>query len=87
VIAVDISNDPESQNTQDTLQVLLQTFTIMGKSINSHELRAADLVVRPVQKGLASASFSSRLAAIEAGRLAMKAQLPSLRQLMLAKSR
>ncbi len=87
VIAVDISNDPESQEAQDTLQVLLQTFTIMGKSINAFELRAADLVVRPVQKGLASANFSSRLAAIQAGRQAMTAQLPLLRQLMLAKSR
>ncbi len=87
VIAVDISNDPESQDTQDTLQVLLQTFTIMGKSINTYALRGADLVVRPVQKGLASASFSSRLAAIEAGRQAMKVQLPLLRQLILSKSK
>jgi NTE family protein len=87
VIAVDISNDPESQNTQDTLQMLLQTFTIMGKSINTYALRGADLVVRPVQKGLASASFSSRLAAIEAGRQAMTAQLALLRQLILTKSK
>lgn len=87
VIAVDISNDPESQDTQDTLQVLLQTFTIMSKSINTYELRSADLVVRPVQKGLASASFSSRLAAIQAGRQAMTAQMPRLRQLMLSKSK
>lgn len=87
VIAVDISNDPESQVTQDTLQVLLQTFTIMGKSINAFELRSADLVIRPQQKGLASASFASRQAAIQAGRQAMTAQLPQLRQLVLAKSK
>jgi NTE family protein len=87
VIAVDISNDPESQDTQDTLQVLLQTFTIMGKSINSYELRFADLVVKPEKKGLASASFSSRLAAIQSGRQAMNTQMPVLRQLMLTKSR
>jgi len=87
VIAVDISNDPESQVTQDTLQVLLQTFTIMGKSINAFELRSADLVIRPQQKGMASASFASRQAAIQAGRQAMTAQLPQLRQLVLAKSK
>ena len=87
VIAVDISNDPESQDTQDTLQVLLQTFTIMGQSINTYALSGADLVVRPLQKGLASANFSSRFAAIEAGRQAMTVQLPLLRQLILSKSK
>ncbi|MEO8015731.1 MAG: patatin-like phospholipase family protein, partial [Polaromonas sp.] len=36
VIAVDISNPPESNPAEGTLQILLQTFAIMGKSINQY---------------------------------------------------
>ena len=79
VIAVDISTAPEDSATKDTLQILLQTFSIMGKSINQHELREADIVVRPSLVGLKSADFSARQRAIDAGRAAMLAALPALR--------
>lgn len=79
VIAVDISTAPEDSATKDTLQILLQTFSIMGKSINQHELREADIVVRPSLIGLKSADFSARQRAIDAGRAAMLAALPALR--------
>jgi len=79
VIAVDISTSPEDSPTKDTLQILLQTFSIMGKSINQHELREADIVVRPSLVGLKSADFSARQRAIDAGRAAMLAALPALR--------
>ena len=79
VIAVDISNPPEANTADGTLQILLQTFAIMGKSINDFELKNADLVVRPSQAGLKSADFSSRQRAINAGRAAMLAALPALR--------
>jgi NTE family protein len=79
VIAVDISSAPESNPAGDTLQILLQTFAIMGKSINSFELQGADLVVRPAFTGLSSADFATRRRAIEAGRQAMLQLLPQLR--------
>ena len=79
VIAVDISNPPEANAADGTLQILLQTFAIMGKSINDYELKGADLVVRPSQAGLKSADFSSRQRAIDAGRAAMLAALPVLK--------
>jgi NTE family protein len=79
VIAVDISSAPEGNPAGDSLQILLQTFAIMGKSINRHELREADVVVRPALAGIGSADFSSRKRAIEAGRVAMLAALPALR--------
>src|SRR6185436_4549538 len=52
VVAVDISSSPEGNPSGDTLQILLQTFAIMSKSINAWELRGADLVVRPALIGL-----------------------------------
>jgi NTE family protein len=79
VIAVDISNPPEANQASDTLQILLQTFAIMGKSINQYELKDADVVVRPSQVGLKSADFSARQRAMDAGRAAMLAALPALR--------
>jgi NTE family protein len=87
VIAVDISAAPEGNPAGDTLQILLQTFAIMGRSINSYELREADVVVRPALAGFAGADFTSRRRAIDAGRAAMLGLLPQLRAAMEAKSK
>ncbi|MEI6804537.1 MAG: patatin-like phospholipase family protein [Burkholderiales bacterium] len=87
VIAVDISSAPEGNLSGGTLDVLLQTFTIMSKSINTLELKDADVVIRPALTGVASSDFSSRKRSIEAGRQAMLLALPQLRQAILAKTR
>ena len=87
VIAVDISSPPEGGSANGTIEVLLQTFSIMGKSINAFELKDADIVVRPVLTGVSSADFSSRKRSIEAGRQAMLQALPQLRLAIAAKSR
>lgn len=87
VLAVDISSPPEGNAASDTLQVLLQTFSIMSKSINALELRDADLVVRPSLVGVGSADFSARSRAIQAGRRAMLQLLPQLNAAIEAKSR
>ena len=86
VLAVDISSPPESNPADGTLQILLQTFSIMGKSINQYELKDADVVVRPSQAGLKSADFSARKQAIDAGRAAMLAALPALKAKLAAAS-
>ncbi len=79
VVAVDISSPPEGNPAGDTLQILLQTFAIMGKTINRYELKEADVVVRPSLVGLKSADFSARQRAMDAGRAAMLAALPALK--------
>jgi len=79
VLAVDISSTPEYGNTDNMFHILMQTFTIMSKSINAFELREADLVVRPALGTTGSAEFSSRRRSIEAGRAAMLQALPKLR--------
>jgi NTE family protein len=86
VIAVDISSAPEGNASGDPLQILLQTFAIMGKSINSWELRDADVVVRPSLRGMGSADFTGKRRAIDAGRAAMQALLPQLRSALEAKA-
>ena len=87
VIAVDVSSAAEGNQTSDTMQILLQTFTIMGKSINGYELRDADVVVRPSQAGLKSTDFTARKKTIEAGRNAMLLMLPQLRAAIEGKTR
>jgi NTE family protein len=87
VLAVDISSIPEGNLANDTLQILLQTFAIMGQSINQAELRDADVVIRPALQGVKSADFAARQRSIEAGRQAMRAALPRLRERMAALSR
>ena len=73
---------PETNSASGSVELLLQTFAIMGQSINRHELAGADLVVRPVLNGMGGADFSSRERAIEAGRQAMREALPRLNALM-----
>jgi len=87
VLAVDISSPPEGNATSDVMKLLLQTFAIMGRSINQFELRQADLVVRPGMTGLSSADFTSRVRAIRAGREAATALLPELRARIAALTR
>ncbi len=84
VLAIDISSPPESGKTGDMFDILMQTFTIMGKSINTLELRDADLVVRPALNDVGSADFKARRRSIEAGRAAMLQALPKLKAALAA---
>ncbi len=79
VIAVDISSRPEDAKTSDMLKVLLQTFSIMGKSISQLEMAQAEVVVRPAMPDVGSAEFTARQKSIEAGRAAMRLALPALK--------
>jgi NTE family protein len=79
VVAVDITSPPEGNATGDVMKMLLQTFAIMGRSINQFELRGADVVLRPVLTGMSSADFSSRQRAIQAGREVATRLLPELK--------
>jgi NTE family protein len=79
VIAVDISEVPDGAPTGDAVRMLLQTFSIMGRSINRFELRDADIVLRPRLAGVSGADFSARRRSVQAGREAALAMLPDLR--------
>lgn len=87
VIAVDISMAPEGNATGDAVSMLLQTFTIMSRSINGFELREADVVLRPRLAGVSGADFGARRRSIQAGREAAAAALATLRERIAAKTR
>ncbi len=79
VIAIDISAAPDGNATGDVMKMLLQTFAIMGRSINQFELREADVVLRPLLVGVSSADFAARSKAIQAGREVATRLLPELK--------
>jgi NTE family protein len=85
VIAVDISTPPQGSPTGDAFQVLMQTFNIMGQSINRSSLAEADVVVRPALSGIGSADFGARQRSMAAGREAMLAAMPRLKEQLQAK--
>jgi NTE family protein len=85
VIAVDISTEPSGQTTQSVTELLLQTFAIMGRAINRHELSGADIVIRPVLNTRGT-DFSARHLAILAGEQAALAALPKIKQRLGEKS-
>ncbi|HMC15632.1 MAG TPA: patatin-like phospholipase family protein [Albitalea sp.] len=87
VIAVDISAAPEGAPTGDPMRMLLQTFAIMGRSINSFELREADVVLRPKLPGVSGADFTARKRSIQAGRDAALALMADLRSRIAAKTK
>ncbi|MFN7088071.1 MAG: patatin-like phospholipase family protein [Burkholderiales bacterium] len=86
VIAVDVSNKPRYGKTGDTLDILLQTFAIMGQAIAGNELPEADVVIRPDTSMLGLADFANRRLAIREGEKAAQAAIAVLRQKIAAKA-
>jgi len=85
VIAVDISSPPEANAATDSLQILLQTFSIMGQTINRLEMKDADVVITPSLGAMKGSDFNGRNLAILAGEQATAAVLPDLRAKLKAK--
>jgi len=79
VIAVDISNVSRREKLTSTLDVLLQTFAIMGHAISRHELEDADVVIRPQTATVSSTDFEGRHLAILEGEKAAAAIMPELK--------
>ena len=80
VIAVDISARPGNQPVRGTLDILLQTFTIMGQNLARFELKEADVVIRPQVGNVGATDFLARHDAILEGERAAQAALPQIRE-------
>jgi len=82
VIAVDIGRRPAAQSTAGTVDILLQTFAIMGQVIARAELQGADLVLRPAVDTISSTDFQNREIAIQEGEQAVTARAEALDALL-----
>lgn len=79
VIAVDISSRPKDAATRSTLDVLLQTFSIMGQTIGHFETAEADVVIRPVTTDLPATDFAGRHRAVLEGEKAAATVMAELK--------
>jgi NTE family protein len=80
VIAVYISNNPRFGKTRDSVDLVLQTFAIMGQSLAGYELNEADIVIRPDTGRIRSTSFEDRHLAIIEGEKAGLAAIAAIKQ-------
>jgi NTE family protein len=80
VIAVDISARPQNGKTQNTVGVLLQTFSIMGQTLGRLELAEADVVIRPQLGDVAATDFQGRHLAVLEGEKAAALALPEIKR-------
>ena len=79
VIAVDISDRPQDRKTTGIVDIMWQTFTIFGQTINRYELPKADVIIRPVTYGIPATDMSGRNIAVLEGEKAVAAILPELK--------
>jgi NTE family protein len=79
IIAVNISSATETQATVSSLDVLMQTFTIMGQRLNHFELKDADIVITPALGTMGSADFNGRNLAVLAGEQAAAGVMAELK--------
>jgi NTE family protein len=80
VIAVNISSQPDMQPAVSSVDMVLQTFAIMGQSINHYELKEADIVIKPGLGSMKGGDFAGRNLAILAGEQAALQQIPQIKQ-------
>jgi NTE family protein len=79
IIAVNISSQTDAQAAVSSLEVLMQTFAIMGQRLNHYELKDADVVIAPSLPKMGSNDFASRNRAILAGEQAAAAVMPQIK--------
>jgi NTE family protein len=79
IIAVNISTQAEMQAAVSSLEVLMQTFNIMGKQLNEFDLKNADIVIQPALGTMKSNDFNGRNLAILAGEQATAALMPLIK--------
>ena len=79
IIAVNISTQTDAQAAVSSLEVIMQTFSIMGQQLNHHELKDADIVIQPSLGTMKGNDFAGRNLAILAGEQAAFAVMPQLK--------
>jgi NTE family protein len=80
-----VSTQADVQATVSSLDVIMQTFSIMGQRINQYELKDADIVIAPSLGKMAGNDFAGRNQAILAGEQAAAQVMTQIKQKLEAK--
>ena len=82
VIAVDVGGAPSTKPPRGLYEIILQSFTIMSRSLSQLEGKSADFLIAPNTDAFDGSDFSVRREIIEAGYLAGKAAIPAITRLL-----
>lgn len=85
IIAINISSATDQAATASSVDVLLQTFTIMGQRLNQLELKDADIVITPALASMGGADFNGRNLAVLAGEQAAAKAMADIKAKLKAK--
>jgi NTE family protein len=80
VIAVDVSSPSRNDNIENVIDVIMQTFNIMGNEISKYQIKEADVVIRPNVSGVGLIDFDKKTMLITEGERAARAMLPKIRK-------
>jgi NTE family protein len=82
VIAVDISGSVGGAVPQSTIDTILQSIDIMHSKISEHQLRQADVVIKPKVGYIASSDLTKRHEAVLEGEKAATAAMPAINAIL-----
>jgi NTE family protein len=85
IIAVDVSSPPAKETSTGTMDILMRSYDIMGKSIRDLELPQADVLIRPDLSHVNSSELEGKHLAILEGEKAAEAQIPQIREKLRAR--
>jgi NTE family protein len=85
IIAVDVSSPPSQGSASGTVDVLMRSYDIMGRSIRDLELPLADIVIRPDLTHIRSGDLEGKHLAILEGERAAQAAIPQIKEKLQAR--
>ncbi len=80
VIAVDVSSPSRNDNINNIIDVIMQTFNIMGNEISKYQIKDADVIIRPNVSGVGLIDFNKKSKLIFEGEKAAREALPKIRE-------
>jgi NTE family protein len=80
VIAVDVSAPSRNDDIKNVIDVIMQTFNIMGNELSRYQIMDADVIIRPNVSGVGLIDFTQKTKLIFEGERAARAALPKIRE-------
>jgi NTE family protein len=82
VIAVDVSSPSYNPDIKNVIDVMMQTFNIMGNEISKYQIKDADVIIRPNVSSVGMIDFDKKTFLIFEGEKAARAALPKIHEAM-----
>jgi NTE family protein len=80
IIAVDVTAHTTNYDVRNVVDIIIQTFNIMGAQVNKYKYEDADVVIRPDVRGVGIIDFSRKDYLILQGERAARTALPLIRE-------